>query len=243
MPNNLVALTMMVALAISTDRGAAIKPADGSRGADRTAKELDDDLLRGIGGRPEKAVDGQQPSAERQVPQTPGGAPRVKPVDPFAHGEDVGVAPAGQVFQAIEKQMLVVQQRLREMDTSEPTQEMQRRIVMDLDAVIQQMQEQMAAQRTGSQQTDASNQQGKPSDKDGGDTGDRRASGTPDPSSANDGQLAETDAMRKALDRFWGNLPERVRRQVQNMNAVEFLPEYQKLIEDYYQRLAEEQGR
>jgi hypothetical protein len=139
--------------------------------------------------------------------------------------------------------MLAVQQRLREMDTSEPTQELQRRIVMDLDAVIQQMQEQMAAQRSGTQQTNASTQQGQQSDKDGGDTGDRRTPGTSDQPSTDEGQLAETDAMRKALDRFWGNLPERVRRQVQNVNAVEFLPEYQKLIEDYYQRLAEEHGR
>jgi hypothetical protein len=243
MPANLVALTMMVAVSIASDRDGAIGPAAGSKGSGQTAKGLDDQLLRGIGGRPEKAVDDQQPSANRQGPQTPGGAPRVKPVDPFARGEDVGVGPADQVIQAIEKQMLAVQQRLRDMDTSEPTQEIQRRIVLDLDAVIQQMQEQMASRSSRTQQTDAANQQGQQSDKDGGDTGDRRTGGNSDQSSQEKGPLAETDTMRKALDRFWGNLPEKVRRQVQNMNAVEFLPEYQKLIEDYYQRLAEEQGR
>ncbi len=139
--------------------------------------------------------------------------------------------------------MLEAQQRLREQDTSEATQAIQRQIVLELDTVIRKLQAQSGSESSSGQQASATDREGQQSGKDGGETGDRRSPGNSDQPATNVGRTAETDAMRQALDRFWGNLPERVRRQVQNMNAVEFLPEYEKLIEDYYQRLAEDRGR
>ena len=49
-----------------------------------------------------------------------------------------------------------------------------------------------------------------------------------------------TGAVRRAMGEIWGHLPERYRRHVQNAGTVEFLPQYRKLIEDYYRRLSEE---
>jgi len=46
--------------------------------------------------------------------------------------------------------------------------------------------------------------------------------------------------VQRAMGDVWGHLPERYRRHVQNAGAVEFLPQYRKLIEDYYRRLSEE---
>ena len=42
------------------------------------------------------------------------------------------------------------------------------------------------------------------------------------------------------LRRVWGHLPEKAREQMQNSIDEEFLPKYEKLIEQYYQRLAEQ---
>jgi hypothetical protein len=207
------------------------------------AGQLDELLLRGI---EEPTAQGPQSptgQANQQDPPAGGDAPKVKPVAPLSGGEDIQAAPSSAVIQSIEKRMLDVQQRLREEDTSATTQQLQQRIVADLDAVIQQMQQQLANQSSGRHQSDTTQQQSQSSNRDGGDTGDRRSPGTPDQKPGGDGPLAETEAMRQALDRFWGNLPERVRRQVQNMSEVEFLSEYQQLIEDYYRRLAEDRRR
>ena len=45
------------------------------------------------------------------------------------------------------------------------------------------------------------------------------------------------------MGEVWGHLPERYRRHVQNAGAIEFLPQYRKLIEDYYRRLSEERDK
>jgi hypothetical protein len=42
------------------------------------------------------------------------------------------------------------------------------------------------------------------------------------------------------LKRVWGHLPPRLREQLSSGMAEEFLPKYEKLIEEYYQRLVEE---
>jgi hypothetical protein len=238
-----VGVSLLVLLSSLNQCGGTVPASEELAGPQRAAGDLDGQLLRGIGGSPAKASESPASAAQRRRPSKKDGDPQVKPVDPFAHGEDVQAGPSQAVFQSIERRMGEVQQRLRELDTSGATQQLQQRIVADLDAVIQQMQQQLADQSSGEQQITPTGQQGQPSDDDGGQTGDRSTTGTPDQTPDEEGRVTETDAMRQALDRFWGNLPERVRRQVQNMSNVEFLPEYQQLIEDYYRRLAEERQR
>jgi hypothetical protein len=50
----------------------------------------------------------------------------------------------------------------------------------------------------------------------------------------------ETPHAQNLLKAVWGHLPERVRQEVQNASVEQFLPKYEKLIEDYYKRLAED---
>ena len=42
------------------------------------------------------------------------------------------------------------------------------------------------------------------------------------------------------LRRMWGHLPDKVRDQMQASLSEQFLPKYERLIEEYYKRLAEE---
>jgi len=50
---------------------------------------------------------------------------------------------------------------------------------------------------------------------------------------------AVTDA-RDALRRVWGHLPDKVREEMGSSFSEQFLPKYERLIEEYYKRLAEE---
>lgn len=53
-----------------------------------------------------------------------------------------------------------------------------------------------------------------------------------------------TEEMISVLKQHWGELPEHAREQMlQGMGAEEFLPKYEALIEEYYKRLAEGDGK
>jgi hypothetical protein len=41
--------------------------------------------------------------------------------------------------------------------------------------------------------------------------------------------------------RIWGNLPDKLRDEMQASISEQFLPKYERLIEEYYKRLAEDQ--
>ena len=46
--------------------------------------------------------------------------------------------------------------------------------------------------------------------------------------------------LQQILKQLWGHLPPKLRDQMQSSSIEEFLPKYEKLIEEYYTRLAEE---
>jgi hypothetical protein len=135
----------------------------------------------------------------------------------------------------IGERMRDVEQRLRSRDLSTVTQTTQQRIVTALDKLI----EQLAAQQNSNSQRQQSPEQ-KPGDEGPQKTGKEAArdGGKPTGKTNQTGEI--TAAMRRTLSEFWGHLPDRVRRQMQSAQTVEFLPKYRKLIEEYYNRLAEE---
>jgi hypothetical protein len=45
------------------------------------------------------------------------------------------------------------------------------------------------------------------------------------------------------LKQIWGHLPPKIRDQMQSALIEDFLPKYERLIEEYYSRLAEEESR
>ena len=45
---------------------------------------------------------------------------------------------------------------------------------------------------------------------------------------------------KEMVGRLWGHLPDRMRQQLQSSFSEQFLPQYERLIEEYYKRLAEE---
>lgn len=209
---------------------------DAQRGQDSTATEPLPDVPPHPPARPADTPD--QTMDQRLLDGLPGAAaanPAPTPEDPapreLAAGSDVT---AGTPYEQIARRMRDVAQRLGLRDTSQHTQASQRQIVEALQQMIESLDQQ---QGRSQQQTQGE----KKPDQDGGQkTGQDAARNSAD-SGQPDGAAEDTAAtVQRAMGDVWGHLPERYRRHVQNAGAVEFLPQYRKLIEDYYRRLSEE---
>ncbi len=124
------------------------------------------------------------------------------------------------------------------------TKNIQQQIVARLAVLIDQMQQ--TAQTSGEEQN-GQQQGGAPSDGQGGPpSGEGGQNGASDSTPGQAGPNEDPAAAGGPADvqsltrRVWGHLPPREREQmIQNM-PEEFLPKYQRQIEQYYQRLAEE---
>jgi hypothetical protein len=141
----------------------------------------------------------------------------------------------GQVME----QMRAAERRLANRDTSATTQATQRQIVEGIERLLDQGRESAAGTPSARSSTAERNAPG------------QAGEGDPEPGNANSGPaLARRGPGEGAparpginhwLDQMWGHLPERVRNQMQAPRSEHFLPKYERTIEEYYLRLAEEQ--
>jgi hypothetical protein len=134
--------------------------------------------------------------------------------------------------------MRVVEGRLARHDTSSETQALQRQIVATLAKLL----------ATGAQQPANASGPSAGSEREAADKGagggipGREASASADGSERGSLRQAERMNARDVVSRAWGGLPDKLRDQMQSTLQEQFLPKYERVIEDYYQRLAEEQG-
>jgi hypothetical protein len=210
----------------------AVAPPDGQleqleRVADGDDKTMDQRLLDGLpGGQPVGSAPRESTGSD---PGPPSGG---RILSPFSAGSDVW---SEHPLRRIGKRMREVEQRLTQRDMTEPTQSAQRQIVAELGQLIdalaseQQGQTQRRAQSGGKQDQGTDRKTGQEAARDG--TNSAQPANPADDSA---------ESVRRAVGEIWGQLPERYRRHVQNAGAIEFLPQYRKLIEDYYRRLSEE---
>jgi hypothetical protein len=209
---------------------------------DALLKDLDNELLEGAG----DLKGGDKPRPAAPAPEKP---PANRKADGGeAEGEDIG-APGHD-----EDPLMRISEAMRSAENLIPKQvkrataeQVQRRIVQDLAALIEQAEKQHAQQASSSKQSKSqktakrqmvqqpkSGRSGKDSNKPAKDSTDRlsKADATePDP------QLR-----RDLLKDVWGHLPAHAREQMLQNAPEQFLPQYELMIERYYKRLAEEQG-
>ena len=130
--------------------------------------------------------------------------------------------------------MREAQRRIAGRDTSAETRSVQKQIEADLAKLIEQAKQQCAAcNKAGSgagQQAGTSG--GNPTAAPPRDSTNRIERGTK--------EAVEAADVKDVLRRFWGHLPDKVREQLQSSLSEEFLPKYERVIEDYYRRLAED---
>jgi hypothetical protein len=176
---------------------------------------------------------------------TPSGLDR-QLLDQLGQGEDLG-SESSDPFLVIGRQMRTAEELIGRRDASATTQRIQQQIVTDLDQLIEQMNKQCAGGQSSSagKPSPSPDKQGKPGSKAG--SGENRGGSKPARESEtrvgqNDASDARLAQVMETLKQVWGHLPPRVREQMQSGMAEEFLPKYERLIEQYYQRLAEERA-
>jgi hypothetical protein len=136
----------------------------------------------------------------------------------------------------IAERMRSVESRIAEHDTSAATQEKQALIVGDLESLLE-------AAKKAQQRGKPQGGKGSPSGQEGTGTGDAVAGPPRDSTNRIERgtkEKPETADVKDLLRRIWGHLPEKLRDEMQASVGEQFLPKYERLIEEYYKRLAEE---
>jgi hypothetical protein len=190
------------------------KSSSGNRSLDQQLlDDLDRELLKGLPTGPKPAP--PKTSDDRQ-PKPDGQEPPPTSQNPLAQ---------------IAEQMRSVERRIARRDTSAETQEQQSAIVSRLQALLDQ-----AGSSGNKQSGGGSAQQG---------VGTGEAVAGPPRDSTNriergTAEQVETTDVKELVRRMWGHLPPKVRDEMQTSLSENFLPKYERLIEEYYKRLAEE---
>jgi hypothetical protein len=222
----LLTATILAPASLAVAQQPAKPPA--RRADDALLKELEADLLGDLPAAkkttPGKAGDGK-PSPEEQ---------RLR--DDLKAGEDLGSAPEDPLLR-IGRQMRTVEERIAQKDTSDQTQSAQGEIIDELKKLI----EQAKKQGGGGNKSASGRGTGKGGPGDG-----QVQPGAPQESTDRVGkpqtEATETANVRDLLQRIWGHLPEKRLDEMRNALSDQFLPKYEKLIEEYYKRLAEERS-
>lgn len=187
-----------------------------------------DDLFEGL------------PPAEKRPTAKEPAAGQQPSIDDLPVGEDIDLSGERDPFARIATKMQRSQQALSTGKVQEQTQELQKEILLDLDALLKNMEKKCQGgqcNKPGSKTSSGSTASGtKPSQKPAADSTNRV--GQPGDTKAADEQAA-ADALREV----WGHLPPKLREAMQNVRSDEFLPKYDRLIEEFYRRLAEQPPR
>jgi hypothetical protein len=211
-------------------------------------------VVAAIGAGPATAQEAQQPPSKPSTPKPspldqqllegldrellqglPGGKPAA-PADKPATGTASPLQSDNPLVQIAER-MRQVESRLAKQDTSRQTQEEQDQILAQLGKLLEQAKQQQAsAQKKPGGSGRGSNQTG---------TGTGNPTPTPPRDSTNrieqgTKEAVETTDVKDLLRRIWGHLPDKLRSEMQASLSEQFLPKYERLIEEYYKRLAEE---
>lgn len=166
------------------------------------------------------------------------------PKPPKIDGEDIGESP----LVRISGRMAAAGELIASQNATGETREVQEEIVSDLDKLIDQLNKQCQkcqggqCNKLGQQQTQAQSPKqggGKPSASSSQQSG-------PAESKVSQGGGGEAQpgnpANQDVVKQLWGQLPERLRQQLLQSTADEFLPKYREELEQYFRRLAEEQS-
>ena len=191
---------------------------------------LDDDLLKEL---------------MQQPPVTPNPAPQ-QPAIP--DGEDIG--PQESPLERIEQRMAAAGDLIESQNTTGETKVVQQQIINELDQLIDKLNKQCKNCKNGQCNNPGQQQTQKQTPKPGQGSKPQQSSSSQaaaaDSSATQGGQAVEGELNQAAntpiVKQLWGQLPERLRQQLLQSSADEFLPKYREQLEQYFRRLAEEQS-
>jgi hypothetical protein len=244
------------------------KPSAKASEPKKKTSSLDDELLRGLGDDPLKELDAKPmepgPSApdKKMAPGKPStkSRPGTSPLDEellrnLEAGEDraAGDADGQDPLVRLNRRMRQAEELLRSRKSGEETQKLQGKIVGDLDELINQLRQQQQQQQQSSSSSSSKKQQqtaeresvaqprqqqqasagSKPNTKPARDSSQRV--GKAEAKKADPGKLSDL------IKDIWGELPARLRQQMMQSSAEQFVPKYELQIEEYFKALSEKQ--
>jgi hypothetical protein len=150
----------------------------------------------------------------------------------------------------VTRDMRLAQGRIAQADGGLQTQYLQRQIVATLDKLLRDARSRSQPSGGGKEESPLptarrpAQQPPQPQSATGNPTGKPAVASNDHTPKAPENRVAQLQAIRDAIKDLWGELPERAREQMLQLAPVEdFVPQYESLIEAYFRRLAEEQGR
>jgi len=217
------------------------------------ADSLDDDLLDGFdsdlfdGLDESKSKGSAAPEKPAEEPAGSDSALDARLADELGEGEDIEPRGDQDPFQRIGRRMQIAGQRLADKKTAAMTQQVQKQIVDDLAALIDQIKKskrssggQSRSHRPAGGQPKLKQPGKQPGDGAKNPANDAGPPKSTDPIAKDEAEQAARDRMQALIKEVWGQMPEKVRQEMPSPSGERFLPKYQRLIEDYFQRLAEE---
>jgi hypothetical protein len=216
-------------------------------------EDLNRDLLEGLGA--ELGETSKAPPAPEGYDGRPPGPARGDLPDVV--GEDLRARDAAgdndNQLLRIEQKMRQVEERLAQRDASEGTQTLQQEIAKELAKLLEQLQQQQQNQNNSQQQQQQQQQQQSSNQQKQNQQQSAKSNPSNEPakkaaqdSEERNGKTEEKlnpEDLQELFQKAWGNLPPQVRERMQAAMQEQFLPKYETLIEEYYQRLAEEGQR
>jgi len=230
----IVLIVSGMALGTAVEATSAQSPPAGSKPPAKT-RALDQQLLDDLDRELLKDLPGAtQQAGDEIAPSRPGGMPARSGAK--GNHDDPSSIDSNSPFAKIAQRMRSVENRIARHDTSITTQEEQDQIINDIDALLDAAKK---GRNGGKKETDSAGS----ASHAGVGTGDN-VPGSPRDSTNRiehgSKESVETADVKDVLQRFWGHLPQRLRDEMQTSFSEQFLPKYERVIEEYYKRLAEE---
>ena len=157
----------------------------------------------------------------------------------LTQGEDLGEQSVDS-WSRIGDSMRNVEGRIAAGDLGKETQQLQKIIAQDLAKLTKQLRQQSsnstfrpgtgAASSASSQNADSQQDPTKP------------ATDSTTRIGQDSGTQAKVEEVEMTMERLWGQLPARIQTQLRGAAVDQFLPKYQLLLEQFYRRLAEQEG-
>lgn len=161
-----------------------------------------------------------------------------KAVDAPVTGEDLELGPQKSPLARLRDKLKRASTLLSDKRTDNAVVDLQVEIEFDLEDLLRQTGSSASQSSSTASQQAASEANGPTRPDTNATTGERN-------SSANKGASGgvNRNPLKSLVRDSWGNLPERARQELQSVSGEDFLPKYQRMIERYYRRLAEEASR
>ena len=163
-------------------------------------------------------------------------------------GEDIGQQEQDP-FVKIGNKMRTAGELIDGRDSAKKTQQLQQQIVSDLDKLIKDIKRRARQQSSSSSQNQQASsgrktprQPGqKPAGSARGQTAKQPARDSEDRVGKTKGKV-DVEALTRLMKDRWGELPPKIREEMLQLPAEQFLPKYELQLEKYFKRLAEQQG-